>query len=489
MKYEYVPQVGPASAKSAMYAQIASAIADDIRRGRLVPGEKLPGSRILASTLSVHRNTINAALSELVAQGWVEARPARGVFVRELSRGEMPRAFSRGASLRQRVPDKLAIPLHVERKGWVGQTPPRKVFDLRGGLPDARLFPSALLARAYRRVLSRDRGVLLDYGDARGHPRLRSTLSAMLSSMRGLAATADDVLITRGSQQAIWLAAHTLLSSGDRVVVESYGYQPAWEALKSTGAILVPIAVDRDGLSIDALERVLKAGPVRAIYVTPHHQYPTTVCMSGQRRMRLLALASQHRFAIIEDDYSFEFHYEGQPRLPIASADRGGSVVYVGALSKVLAPGLRLGYAVAPRSLLTKMAELRTMIDRQGDSVGEAAVAELMEDGEITRHIRKMRRIYHGRRDHLVEQLRRVFADDLSFEVPVGGMALWVKAPRSLSVDAWAERAAARSLLLRPGSVMAWNNRKVPFIRIGFTRCDEPELSRAVSLMRETYED
>lgn len=489
MRFEYVPQLSTDTEQGPLYAQIARAIAGDITAGRLPPGAKLPGSRSLAKTLSVHRNTINAALSELLAQGWVETRPARGVFVRVLDSAHKPRRFAKGIGVRERVPERLAVALRAEpREGRVGEPPPRGVIDLRGGLPDYRLFPRALLAGAYRRAILSGKGDLLDYGDARGHVRLRVALAEMLSDMRGLGATADDVLVTRGSQQAIWLAAHALLSPGDRVVVESFGYQPAWLALRGTGADLTAVPVDREGMSVDKLKAELRAGPIRAVYLTPHHQYPTTVSLSGARRLELLALAKLHRFVIIEDDYSFEFHYDGQPRLPMASADTEGSVVYVGALSKVLAPGLRLGYAVAPRPLLSRMAELRTLIDRQGDNVAEAAVADLMEEGEITRHIRKMRRVYHARRDHFAAALRSQFSEDeLSFEVPAGGMALWAKIPRKLSPEAWALRAEHQGVLFRPGSLMAWQNRKVPCLRLGFTRANESELSRAVEVLRSTY--
>src|SRR5690606_8335190 len=255
----------------------------------------------------------------------------------------------------------------------------------------------------------------------------RHALADMLSRLRGLAASADDVLVTRGSQQALWLAAHCLLEPGARIAVESWGYPPAWEAFRSAHATLVPLDVDGEGVRIDALEAAIAESPLRALYLTPHHQYPTMVPLSSQRRLRVLELARKHRFAILEDDYAHEFQYEGRPRLPIASADRSGQVVYIGTLSKVLAPGLRIGYVVAPRPLLERMAALRTIIDRQGDSASEAAVAELLEDGEVERHARRVRRIYGERREVLAHELTRQLGDHLSFELPKGGMALWIR--------------------------------------------------------------
>ena len=282
----------------------------------------------------------------------------------------MPRAHA----LRSEVPrrpgfDFDAAPL---RLGAIGRGPPPKQLILTGGVPDPRLFPGELLARAYRRALRRRGAELLDYGDAYGDARLRAALADMLTRLRGIAASADDVLVTRGSQQALWLAAHCLLGPGDRVGVECWGYPPAWAALRTTGATLVPLEVDHEGVTLASIEQALAEGPLRALYLTPHHQYPTMVALAAHRRPGLLALLARHRIALLEDDYTHEFHYEGRPRLPLASADRHGHVVYIGTLSKILAPGLRIGYAVAPPPVLARMAALRTAVDRQGDAIAEA---------------------------------------------------------------------------------------------------------------------
>jgi hypothetical protein len=161
-------------------------------------------------------------------------------------------------------------------------------------------------------------------------------------------------------------------------------YRPAWRTLADTGAELAPVPVDSQGLVVDALAELIERRPIRAVYVTPHHQYPTTVTLSAGRRMALLELARRRRFAIIEDDYDHEFHYEGRPILPLASADDSGVVLYVGTLSKVLAPGLRVGYLIAPRAIRDWVIALRFDIDRQGDRLGDRALAELIEDGSCS---------------------------------------------------------------------------------------------------------
>jgi GntR family transcriptional regulator/MocR family aminotransferase len=246
----------------------------------------------------------------------------------------------------------------------------------------------------------------------------------------------------------------------------------------------LPIPVDRDGLDVDALAKTCEQNKVRAVYVTPHHQYPTMATLTAGRRLALLELARKQRFAIIEDDYDHEFHYEGRPVLPLASVDRAGVVIYIGTLAKILAPGLRLGYVVAPRALLERLAANRFYVDRQGDYAVEAAVAKLIDDGEVQRHARRARRIYHARRDFLVTALRRAFAQVLYFETPPGGMAIWAKADAQVDVDGWCERAAKRGVVFSPAGHFSFDSKPRQELRLGFAALDETELADAVKRLR-----
>jgi GntR family transcriptional regulator/MocR family aminotransferase len=219
------------------------------------------------------------------------------------------------------------------------------------------------------------------------------------------------------------------------------------------------------------------------VYVTPHHQFPTTVTMSAGRRLRLLELARAHRIAIIEDDYDYDFHYDGRPVLPIASVDPAGVVIYVGTLSKVLAPALRVGYVVAPTPLIERLAAHRSYVDTQGDQVLEYALAELFEEGAIQRYIRRVRREYRDRRDTLVDALRTQLADQLSFDVPAGGIALWVKARKGLDVDVWARASTERGAIFVTAASYTLDGRAQPFIRLGFASLNGKELEEGVRRM------
>ena len=362
---------------------------------------------------------------------------------------------------------------------------------MTGGVPDLRLVPRTALARAYRRALAeaRPRGrSTLDHGDPQGHPRLREALGEMLAALRGLAAPKESVLVTRGSPMALDLVARALIAPGDVVAIESLGYRPAWAALRAAGARLAPLPVDEHGLDVDALVSLAARERVRAVYVTPHHQYPTTAVLSAGRRLALIELARARRIAVIEDDYDHEFHYEGRPVLPLASADPAGVVVYLGTLSKILAPGLRLGFVVAPAPLLEKLAAIRTFIDRQGDHTLERAVAELLEDGELQRHARRARRAYLARRDALIDALGKHLGAALTFEPPAGGMAIWARAAPGIDVDAWAERALDRQVAFSTAKRFAFDGRKRGFVRLGFAALDEKELGEAVRRMAASLE-
>jgi GntR family transcriptional regulator/MocR family aminotransferase len=481
-QWQFSIEVDPDRAEP-VFLQIARGIADAVQRGRLRPGDRLPGSRRLAADLELHRNTVIAAYDELAAEGWIETAQGKGTFVSAAVPEPRPRRIAPSVASRTGIPPQAGYALGPPRLPFRDPDLRTGMIYLSGGVPDVRLAPAASLARAYRRAVSALGGQLLGYGDPRGHERLRAALAGMLNAKRGLAAGADDVLVTRGSQMALSLIGRALVSPGDVVAVESLGYRPAWDAMRDAGAKLVPVPVDDRGMRVDRLARVIEREPIRAVYVTPHHQYPTLAVMSAGRRLQLLELARRERFAVIEDDYDNEFHYAGRPVLPLASIDAAGVVIYVGTMSKVLAPGLRIGYVVAPRPLLERLTALREAVDRQGDAAIECAVAELIEDGELQRHARRMLREYGERRDAFAALLRDRLGDAVSFELPPGGMALWLKVARDLDVEQWREVCERSGVVFWTGREYAFDGRARPFARMGYAPRTIAELRAAVDAM------
>lgn len=480
------------SSSEPVFVCIARALVEEIRRGRLPPAARLPSSRALARTLGVHRNTVLAAYAELEQQGWIHTRPASGTFVVDDLPNAPPRRFAPRAAEAQPVSLDLPEPFGSGLE-LPGTSEP--LLLLAGGVPDVRLIPHEAIARAYRRTL-REAPECLSYGAARGDPKLIATLAAFLRETRGVVASPEDeVLVTRGSQMALHLAAKAVCPEGGVIAVEALGYGPAWEAFRLAGARLAAIPVDRSGLDVEALARLCRAERVRAVYVTPHHQYPTTVTMSASRRQALLALAREQRFVVLEDDYDHEHHFEGRPVLPLASADPARVVVYIGTLSKVLAPGLRVGFLIARSEIVQRASAVRLYLDRQGDHVVERALAWFIESGELERHVRRTRRAYLERREALASALQKQLGSRLSFTVPRGGLAFWVHVMGSSGtragrrsppdVDAWAARARASGVLLQTARRFAFDHRARPYLRVGFPALTPAEIRRAVRLLAE----
>jgi GntR family transcriptional regulator/MocR family aminotransferase len=448
-----------------LFLAISGAIARDITRGRLKPGARLPGTRALARELGVHRNTVDAAYQDLVTQGWLYAEPARGTFVAP------------------DLPDSMTEPVSVPAPPQA--EPVRPLLAFSDGAPDPKLVPDKALARAFRRaLLSPAFRMGADYGDARGTPVLRQALSSYLATDRGVVADPAQLLITRGSQMALFLAAKAAVKPGQGIAVEEPGYPLAWEAFRAAGASVRGIPVDAGGLSVAALEQALeKDRTIAAVYVTPHHQYPTTVTMGAVRRLQLLDLVERHGIALIEDDYDHEYRFEGRPVLPLAArAPADVPLIYVGSLSKLLSPGIRLGYAMAAEPLLSRMAAARAAIDRQGDAPLEAALADLIRDGDLGRHARKARRIYRARRDVLAAALAERMGGRIRFDSPAGGLALWLQCVE-VSAEAWAGRAAAAGLALLPGTRFVLGRAAPQALRLGYAALDEGQIVRAVDIL------
>jgi GntR family transcriptional regulator/MocR family aminotransferase len=223
------------------------------------------------------------------------------------------------------------------------------------------------------------------------------------------------------------------------------------------------------------------------IYVTSHHHYPTTVTLSAARRMKLLQLAEQYNFIILEDDYDYEFHYESSPILPLASADRSGMVVYIGSFSKTITPAIRMGYIAGPVNLIQELARLRMIVDAQGDAITEQVIAELLQEGEIRRHMKKALRIYRERRDFMCELLQDKLGNILEFKIPQGGLSLWARYDKSIPVPELAERLFKKQIALSKGLLHDISaGKKLNSTRMGFGWMNLKEAEKAVSILQET---
>ncbi|PWJ82342.1 GntR family transcriptional regulator [Pseudaminobacter salicylatoxidans] len=457
-----------------IFLALARTIIEEIERGRLKSGDPLPGTRALARSLRLNRNTVDAAYHELIMQGWLATEPSRGTFVAS----DLPDIVKR--SKPERSVSNASLMTGAQKP----------MLSLSDGSPDVRLVPTAAFAQAFRRALSSaafaSGGA---YGDPRGSLILRKSLSSYLRDERGLPSSATDILVTRGSQMALFLAASAIAEPGAAIAVERPGYPLAWSAFRAAGASVIGVPVDAGGIDVDALEHLARANErLRAVYVTPHHQYPTTVTLGAGRRLRLMEIARRHGLVVIEDDYDNEYRFDGRPILPLAARGQDDlPVIYLGSLSKLLAPGIRVGYAVAPPKILLQMADRREALDRQGDLPLEHALANLIEDGTIKRHARKARKVYQVRREFLAQLLAERLADRAEFTLPAGGLAIWLRLRHGLSAETWAANAAKFGLSVLPGIRFELDTTRPPeAFRLGFASLDQKETLRAVEILHRT---
>ncbi|KRB86171.1 GntR family transcriptional regulator [Sphingomonas sp. Root710] len=462
-----------------IYMQIIQALIRDIERQRLVSGTYLPSSRQLAALLGVNRKTVVLAYEDLIAQGWLTSAGTRGTMVSASLPTPAPKAAEPAA-----VAPGVDPAIHYsyarppEHPLALPEGPGLKLDE---GAPDGRLFPAELLSRAYRAAAHRaSRTNGFQYRDPRGSPLLRESIAAMLRSQRGLTVAAANICITRGSQNGIFVAGQILLRPGDTVIVEELTYEPAVAAFRALGAKIVPVPLDGDGIDVAAVEQVCRRQPIRALFVTPHHQFPTTVSLRPERRLKLLDLARQYGFAIIEDDYDHEFHFQSQPLLPMA-AYAPGQVLYVGSLSKLLLPALRIGYVAAPEPVIDALAHAVSLTDGMGNSLTEDVASELIESGELRRHARKVWRIYAQRRTAFAAEMDRSLAGIADYRLPDGGLAFWLRFRGDLT--ALEARAAAMGLrFARSRSFMA--SQDAPRgLRIGFASLTEEEGRTAIAAL------
>lgn len=452
---------------TALYLQIADAIINAIKSGKLTAGNALPGSRQLAGLLHVNRNTVIEALDVLIVEGWLITMDRKGTFVADV----LPEII-----LNQKQKEVAKLPQDPVK--------PYLVFD--DGLPDSRLAPMTDLARAYREIFNRkSRWQIMGYSNEFGASEFRKAIAQMLNFKRGMNITPEQICVTRGSQMAMYLAAHSLFSQGDCVMIENPGYKPAWKAFENAGATLLPVTVEKDGLNLDEVEVYLKSHKnIKAIYVTPHHQFPTTVTLSLKKRLKLIELSNLYGFTIIEDDYDNEFHFAQRPVLPISSYESAKHFVYVGTLSKIVAPALRIGYLVSTTNIIQKVGEHRKIIDVQGDNIMEEAVLHLINEGIIKRHLKKTNLIYKAKRDYFETICKQYLKGKATFIKPEGGLAFWIVPNLNIDIETVYQQLKNKGITIMNPVNFSFDS-TIQGFRLGYASLTEKQMEEGIMALSE----
>jgi GntR family transcriptional regulator / MocR family aminotransferase len=478
-----------ASLPTPRYLQITNAVVQHIHHGRLKKGQKLPGTREMETLLQVNRMTVVAAYQELEAQGWIETVPRKGTFIKVDLPVLYPKKINEAGPYR--LPDIPGFDYDGKRitQVYTPDLPPTgKIVLHDGGFPDVRIAPIEDLARRVRSLsrIAYNKKHLM-YGNAQGTLYLRETLAAFLCDTRGLSISAENILITKGAQMGLYIASSILLKEGEEVVVGTPGYMGANATFQQAGARINHARITDSGIDVDTIENICKKKKIRMVYVIPHHHHPTSSTLSPEKRMRLLALAAKFKFAIIEDDYDYDFHYDSKPMMPMASLDRNGNVIYIGTLTKSLAPAIRLGFIVAPSAFIQSAKSLRKFIDSHGDSLIENAIAELYKDGTIARHLKKSIKLYRERRDHFCELLKNEVGKYISFRIPDGGMSVWTTFLQH-HLPAVSALAFDKGLIMRDGT--DYNTRTINYnaVGLGFASVNFKEQEKAVEILKSVLQ-
>lgn len=428
-----------------VYRQIYLRIRGAILSGVLPPGARLPSWNALAGELGVARGTVKAAYEWLAGEGYIESRGAAGTRVHfDLDRAASPRLSSRSRRLAAAPPAAATGPELLP-----AEVAPRP-FQL--GVPAVDVFPFTLWARLFARHARALSPSTMIYQDPAGYGPLREAIAHYLAVARGVACTPAQIFVTAGYTGALDLITRAVLRPDDAVWIEDPVYYRTREALSLAKARLVPVPVDDDGLVV--AEGINTASAAALAVVTPSHQSPLGMKLSLRRRLELLAWAEKSGAWVIEDDYYGEFQFRGRPVPALKSLDRGDRVLYVGTFSKVLMPSLRLGYVVAPVSLLPLLDRIAAYLAPSQGLIAQAAVADFMVQGHFARHIRRMRRLYAERRAALVKALAARFGDAWEIGLQESGMHLLARLPQGSDDVVLAERAAAAGL--GPVALSSW---------------------------------
>ncbi|TSI16168.1 PLP-dependent aminotransferase family protein [Brevibacterium aurantiacum] len=464
-----------------LYRQLRRALEHQILSGVLNPDVALPSSRALSHELGLSRNTVNAAIQELVATGLIEARPRSGHFInttllnngsKKLDRARLSDGSIDWESKIRAIPDRN-LPEITKTKNW--QSYP---YPFVAGQVDPDEFPRLAWARALRTAMDPEH-LPFSVRDAidEDDPLLTELLCHRVLPSRGIHVSPENVLITAGSQQGLDLLAQLLVGPDTTVGVEDPGYVDAKHAFTRVGGQLVPLSVDAQGM-------VPPWKPLDIVYVTPSHHSPTNVTLDPSRRLQLLTRMRETNSLIIEDDYDSEFRYRGKPTPALKALPHSDHVIYLGSFSKFLAPGLRLGYIVAEPELIERMRTHRRYSIRHVPGHTQRAMALLIDSGQFHRTISRRRTQLRKKWETLTSALEEHLPWAVPF--PAGGVSVWIQAPPQLNCRELAEECLRRGVVIEPGDPFFLSPEdNLNFFRLGFAAIDLDSIEPGVLLLSE----
>ncbi len=475
----------------ALPRQIQAHLERLIRERLLAPGMKLPATRELAQQLGVNRATVAHAYEELVAAGWARAHVGQGTFVAEPPASAVPPdvpprpaplnwpgLFSRSAQIVAAEDDRARLLVGAAAAG-------AGVISFAGGMPDSGLFPTDAFRRVLNEVIREDGSALLQYYPTGGFPPLRQYLSGYLLRF-GLEARPDEIIIVNGSQQGFDLIARTLLDPGDGVAIEDPTYPRALQVFRSFGAQLLGVPRGESGPSAEAFERLLERHAPKLFYCQPNAHNPTGLSLTHETARRLLDVAARHQVPVVEDGFDGSLYYGDRPAVPLKALDRDGVVIYIGTFSKILFPGLRLGWLVGARPVLDRLLAAKQLADLHTSALLQAAVHRFCERRLLDRHVTHVAREYARRRALLLAALRRRMGPEVTWTEPLGGFSLLLTLPAGLDADVLLPAAIERGVAFTPGAAFFVDGGGERTLRLSFSSVPAGRIDEGVRRLAET---
>lgn len=461
-----------------LYEQIYEYIKNEIRTGKLLAGEKLPSTRSLAEYLQVARSTVDTAYSQLLAEGYIEARPCKGYFVCRVEE-----LFDLSDSWQGRAADEEKDRQTVIDKAVQMQ------YDFSPHAITMKYFPFATWKRITKEILVDANSEMFALGDARGDYELRETISRYLHSSRGVNCTPEQVIIGAGNDYLLMLL-EKILGRHVPIAMENPTYKRAYQVFSSFAYEIETIPMDESGIRVE----VLKESQARVAYIMPSHQYPTGIVMPIGRRMELLRWAEEKedRF-LIEDDYDSEFRYKGKPIPSLQASDRSGKVIYIGTFSKSIAPAIRVGYLVLPRQLLTRYQESCGFFASTVSRIDQRILNEFIKNGYFERYLNKMRKLYKEKHDYLLELLKP-FEKSFMISGENAGLHILLTSKKKISEKRMTEAAAANGIRLYRLSDSLFhagkeNDRYRDTIALGYGALGKEEIQQGIQRLKIAWKD
>jgi GntR family transcriptional regulator/MocR family aminotransferase len=487
----------PANDAQPLHQRVYSALREAILQRRLKPGARLPSTRALAATLGVSRNTVLTAFDQLLAEGYIDSRVGDGSYVSARLPYETLRANGAGAGPgvashpeRQRPAEAAGLRL-AKRYDWVIHAPSGGAGSVinarafRTGVAAVDEFPIDTWARLLARRARSNPDDMLVYGSTSGYRPLRETIASYLGATRGVNCSAEQVIVTAASQDALAFATQMLLNEGDPVWMEEPGYQGARSALLSTGAALTPVPVDSEGLVV--AHGIAQAPHARMAYITPSYQYPMGVTMSLTRRLALLEWAHHAGAWILEDDYNSEHRYGGRPIAALQGLDQHQCVIYIGTFSKVMFGALRIGYLVLPPRLVDAFEQARRMFHMYPSTLDQAALTDFIVEGHFARHIRRMRARYAEKRGYLLRQLDVQLPGQLHIDCAEAGLHVLAQLWDGIDDRVVSQRAAKSGVEAQALSTYCMLPRSRGGLVLGYGALNERQIREGVRKLADAF--